>query len=289
MSAAMAAHEAADPVAGIQDDALPPDRPVSARGGYVQVPSALLRSPLYGALSVAAWAMYETLMPRGLDGGRAPARARRCWVADALGVSEKTLDGARRELLADVAGGPWLARSSPLGAKRAVRHAALRLPRDTGDSYVKVPAWTLDLLSASCEAGRRISPSAWRLYALLLVNRGRADQPLETSVGYLGGLTPAAAGYGNSNAPVWPRSPRAAAAACWCAPCWTRTRPQKPPTPTPHKAVDTPPAPRTPEHSPLAKPGSHPWQIRALHRRHLIIRHLGWRHLCLPPQATYRW
>ncbi|MFI9553173.1 hypothetical protein [Nonomuraea endophytica] len=128
-------------------------------------------------------------MPRALGGGRAPAYARRCWVADALGVSEKTLDGARRQLLAaDVPGGPWLARSSPRGAKRAVRHAALRLPRASGEPYVAVPGWTLDLLSASVEAGRRISPAGWRLYALMLAASREADRPLETSVGYLGGL-----------------------------------------------------------------------------------------------------
>jgi hypothetical protein len=47
--------------------------------------------------------MYETLMPRALGGAKAAAHARRCWVAEALGVSEKTVDGARRELLADIA------------------------------------------------------------------------------------------------------------------------------------------------------------------------------------------
>ncbi|TMR91489.1 hypothetical protein [Nonomuraea basaltis] len=140
--------------------------------------------------------MYETLMPRALGGGRAPAYARRCWVADALGVNEKTLDGARRQLLADGPGGPWLARSSPLGAKRAVRHAALRLPRETGDPYVEVPAWTLDLLSASSESDQRISPAAWRLYALVLANQREADRPLETSVGHLGGMLGASADTG---------------------------------------------------------------------------------------------
>ncbi|MGN9789145.1 hypothetical protein ACTMTF_47685 [Nonomuraea sp. ZG12] len=133
--------------------------------------------------------MYETLMPRALGGAKAAAHARRCWVAEALGVSEKTLDSARRELLADISGGPWLSRSKPRGAKRAVRHAVLRLPRETGESFARVPAWTLDLLSASCDSGRRISPNAWRLYALvLLANQGRDDRPLETSVGYLGTL-----------------------------------------------------------------------------------------------------
>ncbi|MFI7706046.1 hypothetical protein [Nonomuraea sp. NPDC049480] len=51
------------------------------------MPRSLLRSLSHGALAVAAWAMYETLMPRALGGGRAPAYARRCWVAEALGVS----------------------------------------------------------------------------------------------------------------------------------------------------------------------------------------------------------
>ncbi|RVX39162.1 hypothetical protein EDD27_1509 [Nonomuraea polychroma] len=135
-------------------------------------------------------------MPRALGGGRAPAYARRCWVADALGVNEKTLDSARRQLLADGASGPWLARSRPLGAKRAVRHAALQLPRETGDPYVEVPAWTLNLLSASSESDRRISPAAWRLYALVLANHKDADQPLETSVGHLGSLLDASADTG---------------------------------------------------------------------------------------------
>ncbi|WP_162795719.1 hypothetical protein [Nonomuraea lactucae] len=164
---------------------------------HVQVPRSLLRSPSHGALAVAVWAMYETLMPRVLGGGRAPAFARRCWVAETLGVSEKTLDGARRELLADGSGGPWLARSSPLGAKRAVRHAALRLPRETGEPYVAVPAWTLDLLSACGEPGRHVSPSAWRTYALLLlVRQGGPEESLETSVAYLGSLLNASADTG---------------------------------------------------------------------------------------------
>lgn len=135
-------------------------------------------------------------MPRALGGGRAPAYARRCWVADALGVNEKTLDSARRQLLADDSGEPWLARSSPLGAKRAVRHAALRLPRETGEPFVQVPAWTLDLLSASSDADRRISPAAWRLYALILAGRRAVGQPLETSVGHLGGMVGASADTG---------------------------------------------------------------------------------------------
>ncbi|MFI6503724.1 hypothetical protein [Nonomuraea typhae] len=169
----------------------------SARRNHLQVPVALLRSPAHGALAVAAWAMYETLMPRALGGGRAPAYARRCWVAEALGVNEKTLDGARRELLAaDVAGGPWLARSSPRGAKRAVRHMALRLPSKTREPHAAVPAWTLDLLSASGVSGRRICPAAWRLYALVLGACGEADELLETSVGHLGDLLGASADTG---------------------------------------------------------------------------------------------
>ncbi|WP_146103774.1 hypothetical protein [Nonomuraea solani] len=98
------------------------------------------------------------------------------------------MDGARRQLLADDLGGPWLARFSPLGAKRAVRHAALRLPRETGDPFVQVPAWTLALLSASSDSDQRISPAAWRLYALILAGRCAAGQPLETPVGHLGGM-----------------------------------------------------------------------------------------------------
>ncbi|MFC4122743.1 hypothetical protein [Nonomuraea zeae] len=112
-------------------------------------------------------------------------------------MNEKTLDSARRQLLlADDAGGPWLSRSSPLGAKRAVRHAALRLPRETGDPFVRVPAWTLDLLSTSSDADQRISPAAWRLYALILASQRAAGQPLETSVAHLGGMLGASADTG---------------------------------------------------------------------------------------------
>ncbi|WP_155350027.1 hypothetical protein [Acrocarpospora pleiomorpha] len=161
------------------------------------MPASLLRSPDHAGLAVAAWAVYETLMPRKLGGGRAAARARRCWVGDALGVSEKTLDRARRSLLADGAGGPWLARSAPLGAKRAVRHMALRLPRDTGEAHAAVPAWTLELISPACDPGRRISPNVWRLYGLiLLVHPSKADHPLETSNRHLGQLLNASADTG---------------------------------------------------------------------------------------------
>ncbi|WP_127938565.1 hypothetical protein [Nonomuraea polychroma] len=78
---------------------------ISVSASKALVLDSLLRSPSPSALAVAAWAMYETLMPHALGGGRAPAYARRCWVADALGVNEKTLDGARRQLLASGPGG----------------------------------------------------------------------------------------------------------------------------------------------------------------------------------------
>ncbi|WP_344866486.1 hypothetical protein [Planomonospora alba] len=160
------------------------------------MPADLLRSGAHTGLAVAAWAVYETLMPAGIDGGRAPAYARRRWVAAALGTTETALDNARRELLADVEGGPWLARSAPRGAKRAVKHAALRLPRLTREAYAAVPAWTLDLV----HAGRRrpagtITPDAWRLYALVLLAR-QEHRPLEASVGYLGALLGASAATG---------------------------------------------------------------------------------------------
>ncbi|MFI0425105.1 hypothetical protein [Spongiactinospora sp. 9N601] len=157
------------------------------------MPAELLRSHLSG-LAVAAWAMYETLMPVGLGGGRAPGRARRCWVADELGTTTSALDDARRELLADPGdgGGPWLSRSSPKGAKRSVRHAVLRLPKDTRGIYAPVPAWTLDLIHAGRRRpGGAISPAAWRLYGLLVLARPsdrRADRPVTASVGWLGGL-----------------------------------------------------------------------------------------------------
>ncbi|XVQ16352.1 proline-rich domain-containing protein (plasmid) [Spirillospora sp. CA-255316] len=135
-------------------------------GMRVQVPRALLRSADHSALAVLVWATYETLMPRALGGGRAPAYARRVWVATKYGAGERAIDDARRELIrTDTEGGPWLRRSRVQGAKRASRHAALRLPRETGEPYVDAPAWTMDLVHAG--RGRpdgTISPAAWRLY-----------------------------------------------------------------------------------------------------------------------------
>ncbi|MEO3855517.1 hypothetical protein [Acrocarpospora sp. B8E8] len=200
------------------------------------MPASLLRSPDHAGLAVAAWAVYETLMPRKLGGGRAAAHARRCWVADALGVSEKTLDGARRSLLADEPDEPWLARSAPLGAKRAVRHAALRLPRDTGEAHAAVPAWTLELLSSTCDPKRRISPTAWRLYGLILLDRpGGADHPLETSVGHLGELLGASPDTGRRHGRHVRQKGRKGLA-----------------SPTQPRAL----TPRKREHSPLADPGT---------------------------------
>ncbi|MET8146354.1 hypothetical protein ABZU32_39110 [Sphaerisporangium sp. NPDC005288] len=132
--------------------------------------------------------MYETLMPRALGGGRAPSRARRVWVADALGVTERGLDAARRELLAAGEHGPWLSRSAPRGAKRSVLHLALQVPSQTGGTYAAVPAWTLALV----RGGRHrpegtISPDAWRLYALGELTRRQRDA-FEASVRFLAGL-----------------------------------------------------------------------------------------------------
>src|ERR671923_61553 len=84
------------------------------------------------------------------------AAARHCLRCDPLLTA---LDEARRQLLAPSAGGAYLARSTPRGTKRSVHHAALRLPRDTGEGFAPVPVWTLDLVWA----GRR--PPAGRVSA----------------------------------------------------------------------------------------------------------------------------
>ncbi len=111
-----------------------------------QIPRSLLYSTDDGGLAVWGWVMYETLMPHGLGGGRAATLARRRFLAERAGTSTTALDDARRELLAPVPGGPYLSRSAPRGAKRSVKHAALRLSRETGECYAPVPAWTLDLV-----------------------------------------------------------------------------------------------------------------------------------------------
>src|SRR4051794_24159311 len=103
--------------------------------GHVQIPRSLIYSPDHSGLAVWTWAMYETLMPHGLDGGRAPAIARRRFLAERAGTSTTALDDARRQLLAPTADGPYLSRSTPRGAKRSVLHAALRRPRETGERY----------------------------------------------------------------------------------------------------------------------------------------------------------
>ena len=159
----------------------------------VQLPRDLLRSRSHSGLAVWVWATYETLMPRALGGGRAPAYARRVWLANKAGVGTRAIDDARRELLAEGDGGPWLRRSRIQGCKRASRHVALRLPRETGEPYVDVPAWTMDLV----HAGRRrpegtISPDAWRLYLRALdkarVQQGAAtERPFETTLAKMGG------------------------------------------------------------------------------------------------------
>jgi hypothetical protein len=53
--------------------------------GHVQIPRSLIYSPDHSGLAVWTWAMYETLMPHGLDGGRAPAIARRRFLAERAG------------------------------------------------------------------------------------------------------------------------------------------------------------------------------------------------------------
>lgn len=122
--------------------------------------------------------MYETLMPHGLDGGRAPAIARRHFLAERAGTSTTALDDARRQLLAPTTDGPYLSGSTPRGAKRSVLHAALRRPRETGEGYAPVPAWTLDMVWA----GRRrpagtISAEAWRLYTAAVDRAHRNGKP----------------------------------------------------------------------------------------------------------------
>jgi hypothetical protein len=117
--------------------------------------------------------MYETLMPRGIGGGRAPRMARRCFVADRAGCSKTALDDARRELLAPAEGGPYLARSAPRGSKRSVKHAALKLPQETGEPYAAAPAWTLDRVWAGRRRpAERVSMDAWRLYGACVDRAG---------------------------------------------------------------------------------------------------------------------
>jgi hypothetical protein len=74
---------------------------VTAPRGYVQIPRSLLYSESHGGLAVWTWAMYETLMALGMGGGRAPAVARRQYLAERAGTSTSALDDARRELLAN--------------------------------------------------------------------------------------------------------------------------------------------------------------------------------------------
>ncbi len=113
---------------------------------------------------MAAWCLYENLEVADLIGGHSPARARRCWIADHLGVTERTLDRARVQLL-EV--GPWLDRELR-GRKRSALHQALGRPRETGEPYAMVPAWTLDRLDAGTDRPEgSVSPEVWRMYAVL--------------------------------------------------------------------------------------------------------------------------
>ncbi|WP_433463896.1 hypothetical protein [Spirillospora sp. CA-128828] len=132
--------------------------------------------------------MYETLMPRQIKGGRAPAIARRAFLAERAGVSTTTLDDARRQLLARAPEGAFLARSAPRGCKRSVLHMVRRRPADTGERFAAVPAWTLDVVWA----GRRrppgmVSAEAWRLYASVLdkAARGNRSSTVDATVGRL--------------------------------------------------------------------------------------------------------
>lgn len=162
---------------------------MTAPRGHVQVPRSLLYSERHGGPAVWAWAMYETLMPHGLGGGRAQAVARRRYVAERAGTSTGALDDARRELLAAAPGGPYLSRSTPRGAKRSVKHAALRLPRETGEPFSPVPSWTLNLVWAGRRRpSGRVSPDVWRLYAACVDRACRTADPraFDATVGRLG-------------------------------------------------------------------------------------------------------
>jgi hypothetical protein len=166
-----------------------PRRPQRAAAAHVQLPRALLESRAHGPLAVVLWAHYEDLAAPGI-GGRAPARMRRARVGEAYGIGTTTVDAARRELLADGAGGAWLSRSAPLGCKRAVRHLALRRPRESGQRYVRVPQWTRERVWAGrgTKGPGRVSPAAWRLYARLIARTGDAGGLTDASVRELGAL-----------------------------------------------------------------------------------------------------
>jgi hypothetical protein len=116
----------------------------------------ILPAPSVGGCVLVSPPVARTAAPRGRvqiprsllypdrHGGLAPAVARRRFVAERVGTSTSALDDARRELLAAAPGGPYRSRSAPRGAKRSVRHAALRLPRETGEPFAPVPTWSLD-------------------------------------------------------------------------------------------------------------------------------------------------
>ncbi|MCO5999288.1 hypothetical protein [Actinoallomurus rhizosphaericola] len=160
--------------------------------GTSPVPRSLLYSHSHGDFAVLLWSAYEALMVAQLGGGKVATKAGRCVLAKWFGTSATAVDDARRELFANVAGGPFLSRSSNPGFKRSVKHVALRLPRDTREGYVAVPNWTRDLVWAGRRrpAGR-ISPGAWRHYAAALDKATRDKQareavPFDTTIQRLG-------------------------------------------------------------------------------------------------------
>ncbi|MGI5293008.1 hypothetical protein ACQEVF_58195 [Nonomuraea polychroma] len=145
---------------------------------YIQVPRDLLYSRDHSGLAVAVWCRYETLQNPTLTRDRTPAHARRQWVANLWGCSERTVDRARTQLLNDHGDGPWLARQIR-GRKRAAWHWVLRHPRDTRERYAEAPTWTLDRIhiGTSRPAGS-VSPDVWRLFVILCHRLDKAGHDL---------------------------------------------------------------------------------------------------------------
>ncbi|MFC4116541.1 hypothetical protein [Nonomuraea zeae] len=139
---------------------------MSAR--HHQVPRALLYSSTHSALAIVAWCLYEALQYRNAHGGQEPARARRCWVAERLGVSERTLDRARTELLTDHGGGPFLTRRLR-GRNRSALHTVLHRPQETRRRYAAVPAWALARVRAgeAATADGHVCPETFRTWVVL--------------------------------------------------------------------------------------------------------------------------
>jgi hypothetical protein len=141
---------------------------------------------------------------------------------------------------------------------------ALRLPRDTDQPYAAVPAWTLDLLSADCGDGRRISPNAWRLYALVILARqGGTDRRLESSMGHLGTLLGASPDTGRRRLRELERADLAevtqrAGGRLLVRPVLTVAETEETAVTFVTQGASTLQAPRTPRHSPLAGGSSHP-------------------------------